>query len=157
MAIGIALPDTSLALDSDMLTAWRYQKREVLGAIAAYQSQLKLFLALTSMTVYEAIYGFENKSFKPNEPNEQTRQDRLKTEQLIKSCVVLPFDQRAAEIAAYIVPRLSKNMPKELLRDVFIAATALAHRYGIATRNKKDFDLIANHIPDGLILRIADW
>ena len=109
------------------------------------------------MTVYEAIYGFENKSIKPNEPNEQPRHDRLKTEQLIKSCVILPFDQRAAEVAAYVVPRLSKNMPKEFLRDVFIAATALAHGYGIATRNKKDFDLIANHTPDGLILRIADW
>jgi len=109
------------------------------------------------MTVYEAIYGFENKSIKPNEPNEQARHDRLKTEQLIKSCVILPFDQRAAEVAAYVVPRLSKNMPKEFLRDVFIAATALAHGYGIATRNKKDFDLIANHTPDGLILRIADW
>ncbi len=43
MAIGIALPETPLALDSNVLTAWRYQKREVLDAIAAYQSQLKNF------------------------------------------------------------------------------------------------------------------
>lgn len=157
MAIGVALPETALALDSNVLTAWRYQKREVLNAIAAYQSRLKLLPALTAMTVYEAIYGFENKSLRPNEPNAQTTYDRLKTEQLIKSCIVLPFDQRAAEIAAYIVPRLSKNMPKELLKDVFIAATALAHGYGIATRNKKDFDLIASQTPDGLMLRIADW
>ena len=50
MTIGVALPETSLALDSNVLTAWRYQKREVLDAIAV-PMQLKTFPALTSMTV----------------------------------------------------------------------------------------------------------
>src|SRR5205085_11219008 len=118
---------------------------------------LKVLPALTSITVYQALYGFENKSIKPGEPSEQTRQGRSYTEQLIKSCIVLPFDQRAAEIAAYAVPRLSKNMSKEFLLDVLIAATALAHGYGVATRNKKDFELIATQIPADLILRLADW
>lgn len=59
MAIGPALAETSLALDTNILTAWRYQKRGILEAIADYQSRLKMLPALTSITVYEALYGFE--------------------------------------------------------------------------------------------------
>lgn len=158
MAIGPALTETSLVLDNDILNAWRYGRdNRVLTAIADYQSRLKLFPALTSMTIYQALYGFENKSIKPDEPNERTKQARSRTEQLIKSCDVLPFNQRSAEIAAYIAPRLSKNIPKGTLIDAFIAATALAHGHGVATRNRKDFELIANYIPDNLILRLAGW
>lgn len=157
MAAGTALTETSLVLDNDIFNAWRYQDQRVLVAIADYQSRIKLFPFLTSMTVYQALYGFENKSIKTDEPNEQTKRTRIRTEQLIKSCDVLPFNQRSAEIAAYIVPRLSKNIPKGTLVDVFIAATALAHGYGVATRNQKDFELIANYTPGDLTLRLARW
>jgi predicted nucleic acid-binding protein len=157
MAVGAALTETSLVLDNDIFNAWRYQDRRVLGAIADYQSRIKLFPALASMTVYQALYGFENKSIKPDEPNEQTKQARVRTEQLIESCDVLPFNQRSAEIAAYIVPRLSKNIPKGTLVDAFIAATALAHGYGVATRNQTDFELIGSHTPNDLTLRLAVW
>ncbi|HLL16929.1 MAG TPA: PIN domain-containing protein [Pyrinomonadaceae bacterium] len=158
MSIGPALTETSLVLDNDIFNAWRYGRdQRVRKAIADYQSRIKLFPALTAMTVYQALAGFENKSIKPDEPNEQTKQARIETEQLIKACDVLPFTQSAAEIAAYIVPRLSKNIPKGTLVDVFIAVTALAHGYGVATRNRKDFEQIANHTPDNLVLRLAAW
>ena len=158
MAIGAALTETSLVLDNDIFNAWRYGRdQRVLGAIADYQSRLKVFPALTSMTTYQALYGFENKSTKPDEPNLQTKQARIGTEQLIKSCDVLPFNQRSAEIAAYIVPRLSKNIPKGTLVDAFIAATALAHGFGVATRNRNDFEIIAKQTPNDLILRLAAW
>lgn len=85
--------------------------------------------------------------------DDRTRQDRLAIEQLINSCVVLPFDQRAAEIAAYIIPRLPKNIPKQTLLDGLISATALAHGYGIAT-NDRGFELIGQHTPTDLILRV---
>ena len=88
--------------------------------------------------------------------DDRTRRDRLALEQLINSCVVLPFDQRAAEIAAYIVPRLPKNIPKPTLLDALIAAIALAHGYGIAT-NDQGFWLIAEHTPANLILRLTSW
>jgi len=156
MAVGPTLPDTSLVLDSNILTAWRYQKLGVLQAIAAYQSRLKLLPALTSITVYEALYGFENSAVKSNEINEQTKQDRIRTEQLIKSCDVLSFNQASAEIAAYIITRLPKNIPKDTLLDALIAATALAHGFGVATRDK-GFELIGKHTPDHLILRLAFW
>src|SRR5215210_3853272 len=157
MAVGMALTETSLILDNDIFNAWRYRDERVLRAIADYQSRIKLLPALTSMTVYQALFGFENKSIKPDEPSEQTKRARISTEQLVKSCDVLPFNQRSAEIAAYIVPRLSKNIPKGTLVDAFIAATALAHGYGVATRNRKDFELIASHTPNDVTLRIAVW
>jgi predicted nucleic acid-binding protein len=156
MALGMVLPENSLVLDTNILTAWRYQRARVLTAIAAYQSRAKLLPALTSVTVHEALYGFENKVAKSGELDQRTKQDRLAIEQLINSCVVLTFDQRAAEIAAYIMPRLPKNIPKQTLLDGLISATALAHGYGIAT-NDRGFELIAQHTPRDLILRVDFW
>lgn len=156
MAVGPVLPETPLVLDTNILTAWRYQKRGVLEAIADYQSRLKLLPALTSMTVYEALYGFENSVVKSSGLSEQTKQDRIKTEQIIKSCILISFDQASAEIAAYIIPRLPKNIPKDTLLDALIAATALAHGCGVATRDK-GFEIIGKHTPDNSILRLAIW
>jgi predicted nucleic acid-binding protein len=156
MPLGPVLAETPLVLDTNVLTAWRSQRARVVAAIADYQSRLKLFPALTAITIHEALYGFENKAAKSGKLDDRTRQDRLAIEQLINSCVVLPFDQRAAEISAYIIPRLKKNIPKESLLDALIAATALAHGYGVATRDR-GFELIAEHTPDNMILRLVFW
>lgn len=156
MALGSVLSETSLVLDTNIVSAWRYRKSAVVKAIADYQSRLKLLPALTSITVHETLYGFENKAAKSGKLDDRTRLDRLAIEQLINSCVVLPFDQRAAEIAAYIIPRLPKNIPRQTLLDGLISATALAHGYGIAT-NDRGFELIGQHTPDKLILRVDFW
>jgi predicted nucleic acid-binding protein len=156
MTLGSVLPETSLVLDTNIVTAWRYRKLGVVTAITDYQSRLKLLPALTSITVHETLYGFENKAAKSGKLDDRTRQDRLAIEQLINSCVVLPFDQRAAEIAAYIIPRLPKNIPKQTLLDGLISATALAYGYGIAT-NDRGFELIGQHTPTDLILRVDFW
>src|SRR6266508_6410475 len=100
MTLGPVLPETQLVLDTNLLTAWRYRKTGVVRAIAEYQSRVKLFPALTAITVHEALYGFENKAAKSGVLDDRTRKDRLAIEQLINSCLVLPFDQRAAEICA---------------------------------------------------------
>lgn len=157
MAVGPALPETLLILDSNVVTAWRYQKRGILEAIASYQARFKFLPALSAINVYEVSYPFENSLAKTQGNIEQTRLDFIKVEQLINDCPVLPFDHNAAKIAAYIVPRLPKNIPKDTLLDALIAATALAHRYGVATRNRKDFELIGQHTPDKLLLRLAIW
>src|SRR5437868_5335881 len=131
MAVGPSLPETSLILDSNIVTAWRYQKRGIVEAIVAYQSRLKLPPALSAINVYEVIYGFENPLAKAQGNIEQARVDLNKANQLINSCIVLPFDYSSAKIAAHIVPRLPKNIPKPTLLDALIAATALAHGYGV--------------------------
>jgi predicted nucleic acid-binding protein len=73
------------------------------------------------------------------------------------NCTVLAFDQHAALIAARVFARLSRSDRKELWRDVFIAATAFAHRYGVATGNRKHYELIAAHLPMDRHLYLSIW
>ena len=158
MAIGSALQETLLVLDTDVLTAWEYQTPYVLQAIRDYYSRLKQPPALTSITVFEALRGFEKVAVKLGGLDERTQRDRAATEHLIQNCRVLPFDQTAASIAAYIFPRLSQSERNKHREDIFIVATALAHGYGVATRNQRDFELIADHLPhDYPLLRLDVW
>jgi predicted nucleic acid-binding protein len=143
MPIRLPNPEMSLALDNDIFTAWRNQQLYVLRAINEYQSRLKVVPALTSFTVFEALHGIEKEIAKGGKDNELLIEKRATADSLIQSCIVLPFDNNAATIAAHILPRV----PKKQRHDVFIAATVLAHGYALATRNRKDFEIISNHLP----------
>jgi predicted nucleic acid-binding protein len=156
MVLGLVLAEMPLVLDTNILTAWRTDNLRIVAAIVRYQSRSKLSPALTAITVHEALYGVENTVAKAGRLDDRTKQDRVAIERLIDSCVVVPFDQRAAEISAYMIPRLKKNIPKESLLDALIAATALAHGYGVATRDR-GFELIAEQTPDNMVLRLAFW
>lgn len=157
MPVGIAFDETSLVLDTDVLTDWRLGKSHTQLAITNYVSRLKHPPALASINVFEALNGFAKGLLKPGGDNERTRLDLARTEQLIQSCIVLPLDERAARIASHVFSRLSRRERNEHWCDVFIAATAASHGYGVATRNQGDFTLIANHLPANQILRLAIW
>lgn len=158
MAIGAVLSETSLVIDTDILTDWRYQKPYVQNAIRDYITRAKRPPAITSISVFEALFGFENKAARVGALDDRTLQDRLRCEQLISVCPVLPFDQPAATIAAYIFSRLSQSHRNKHWRDIFITATALAHGHGIATRNRDDFVLIAENLPlSHSLLRLVIW
>lgn len=158
MAIGPTPPDVVVALDNDVLNDWRFRKPATLKAINEYIGLVKAPPALPSTTIFEMVHGFEKAVVKAGGVNERLRRDREHAQVLVKECSVLSFNQEAAEIAAYIFPRLSQKERNRLWTDVFIAATALAHEYGIATRNRSDFELIAQHIPANYPpLRIEVW
>ena len=159
MPISEASQEISLALDNDIFTHWRSQQPYALKAIAEYQTRHKIIPALTSTTIFETLSGIEAEACKSTgEANERIKQARIRVEPLIRNCIVLPFDQNAAAIAAYIFPRLSQANRNKHWRDVFIAATVLAHGYGLATRNKRDFELIAIHLPPShSTLPLAVW
>ena len=75
-----------------------------------------------------------------------------------QSSAVLPFDERAAGIAAYVFPRLTKAERDKNWYDVLIAATALAHGYGVATSDRPDFELIGRTLSDEQpLLYLAIW
>jgi predicted nucleic acid-binding protein len=116
MAVSHAPPDISLALDNDVLTHWRSKQPYALSAIADYQTLHKVVPALTSMTVFEALTGIESEAAK----NKNVERYRVRAELLIRNCTVLPFDQKAAAIAAQVFPRLSRSDRNKLWRDVFI-------------------------------------
>jgi hypothetical protein len=52
----------------------------------------------------------------------------------------LPFDARAAEHLAQIAARIQKFGKNAKAPDAYIAATAAAHGFAVATRNVKDFE-----------------
>jgi predicted nucleic acid-binding protein len=157
MAIGPRPPDIVVALDNDVLNDWRFRKPVTLAAIDNYISQVKAPPALPSTTIFEMMHGFEKAALLSG-MNDRLRRDRDRAQDLIKECEVLSFNQEAAEIAAYVFPRLSQKERNRLWTDVFIAATVLAHEYGIATRNQSDFELIAKHTPPHYPqLRIEVW
>jgi predicted nucleic acid-binding protein len=155
MPIGLALPETSLALDNDVFTHWRNGQGYVLREIGEHFKRLKSMPALPSMTIFESLYGVEKEERKGGLTKFQAQQYKERIKKLSESCGVLSFNQNAAAIAAYVYPRLTGQQLQKHWKDLFIAATAIAHGYGIATQNERDFKLIADILPD--ILRVAVW
>jgi predicted nucleic acid-binding protein len=104
------------------------------------------------------MQGFEKAAVLAGETTERMRLDVEHARALTRDCDVLPFSEEAAAIAAYIFPRLSQSQRNKHWTDVFIVATALAHEYGVATRNRNDFELIASHTPQHYAaLRLQIW
>ena len=161
MAIGPALPETSLVPDNNIFTHWRNGQHYVLREIAAYQIRLKLPPTLASFTIFEALYGIEDSLVKGQISEEKSEQYRGRVKTLSRESIVLGFNEAAAAIAAYVFPRLisrlSKKKRKAPWHDLFIAATAVANGHGIATLDRQDFELIGSLLPNDLILRFANW
>ena len=158
MPIGLALADTSLVLDNDVLTDWRKGNSNIERMVTRYVSSLKRPPFLTSMTVFEAIHGIEKTAISRSPSDSLIRQERDRAGELIRHCSVLPFDEAAAKIAAYVFPRLSKADRNKHWGDLFVAATAIANHCGVATRNRRDFELISHHLPPShQLLRLAIW
>jgi predicted nucleic acid-binding protein len=158
MAIGSALPETPLVLDNDSLTHWRNKHAYIEREISSYITRHKKPPSLTSLTVFEALYGIENSVLKTAISDEEAKGYIDRMGKLIAASVILPFDQNGAAIAAYVFPRLSKAERSAHWRDLFIAATALAYGHGVVTQNKKDFEIIAGHLPSSYpLLRLAIW
>lgn len=63
---------------------------------------------------------------------------------LLTSTQVLAFDQSAVRAAVEVNNDLKRKRKQIDLADLFIAATAIAHRIPIATLNKKHFERIDN-------------
>jgi predicted nucleic acid-binding protein len=158
MAIRSATPDILLALDNDVFTDWRSNRPHTLSAITVYQNRNNLYPKLPAMTVFQSRFGFEKEIAKNGPLDEQFEKLRLRMEQIINDCGVLEVDDRATAIAAHIFARLSASERNRHWAEVFIAATALAHGHGVATRNRADFELIGQHLPPyAPTLHLAIW
>lgn len=157
MSAAPPLDDTPLLLDNDVFTHWRNQKPTIKSAINDYVKRLKSFPKLPSITIFEAQWGIEREIVKQGD-NELLSLNRDRVEELIQTCGTLDFTRDAASIAAYVFARLSKSQRNQHWKDVFIAATALAHGHGVATKNREDFELISQHLPAyAPILYLAIW
>jgi predicted nucleic acid-binding protein len=158
MTLGPRPAYLAIALDNDVLNDWRFGKQATLQAIGEYLSATKAMPALTSITVFEMMHGFEKAAVIAGSMTEQIRLDLERARTLTGECGVLDFNREAAEIAAYIFPRLSQKEQKKHRADVMVVATALAHEHGVATRNRSDFELISKHTPPNYpTLRLHIW
>ncbi|MBS1790817.1 MAG: type II toxin-antitoxin system VapC family toxin [Acidobacteria bacterium] len=158
MATASAFDDTPLLLDNDVFTHWRNQNPQIVTAIKHYTYNLKSFPKLPAITIFEAKWGIEKEIIKTPERRSDLAQRQEKIENAAKTFGVLDFNYEAASIAAYIFARLSQSQRNQHWKDVFIAATALAHNYGVATKNQRDFVLVGQHLPPHVpILYLAIW
>ena len=175
MPIIDAPPETLLVIDTVIFSHLRNEQSYVKREIAKYFSNTKSFPAISSMTIFEANYGIENQLAQPNSNIQSEKADEFRqtiNNALSQISIILPFNQRAAEIAAYIYAHLLVNEKKwlqarkakkkkgnreaKIWQDVFIISTALSHNYGLASQDT-DIEVIAKYLPNGLDLRLAIW
>ncbi len=150
-------PELPLALDNDVFTHLRNKQPYVIKKIIEYNSKTKTFPVIPSITLFEANFGIQKALLKKEITSEIATFQKKEIDRLLINHNIIDFNQKASEIAAYIFARLSQSDRNKHWRDLFIVATAVSHNYGLATRNKRDMELIAKNMPPDLDLRLAVW
>lgn len=149
--------EQSLAFDTSVFTHLRTNQPYVREKLLEYFAQTQTIPALPAMTVFEAKWGIEKEFAKKAITEEQYEKFIARIDELSSIHKVLPFDQKAAEIASFIYARLSKSDQNTHWQDLFVMATAISHDYGLITQNVRDTKLLASHLPDSVYLRLAVW
>jgi predicted nucleic acid-binding protein len=107
-------------------------------------------LTITAVTVFERLRGYRL-AIRDEKPFERHLQA---FEALAANCIVLPFDQEAASVAAEIWSGSARGQ-RQHLGDILIAAVAVSRQLPLVTRNRRDFERITK--PAGVDLRLLDW
>ena len=146
-----------LAFDTSVFTHLRKNQPYVLRKMFDYFSQTQRVPALPAMTIFEAKWGIEKEFARKEITSEEYEKFIARIDGLILQHQVLPFDQKAAEIASFIYARLSKSDQNKHWEDLFVMATAIAHNHGLISQNLRDAQLLANYLPNDTYLRLAIW
>jgi len=107
-------------------------------------------LTITAVTVFERLRGYRV-AIRDGKPFERQTQA---FEALVANCVVLPFDEEAASVAAEIWSAVARR-DRQQLGDLLIASIAMSRQIPLVTRNKRDFERLSK--ASGLDLRLLDW
>lgn len=127
------------ALDSNTLIHAFQGKGNVAARLAGVSPRL---IAIPTIALFEVERGV----LKSQNPAKRRRQ----LTQLTALCTVLPFDERAAAIAARLQVDLEVLGLKIGPLDTLIAATALSASAVLVTRNTREFARVPG-------LRLEDW
>jgi len=138
-----------VVLDTDTLSELSRDNTIVKARAAAYLAQFGR-LTITAVTVFERLRGYRA-AIRIGKPFERQLQA---FEALVANCVVLPFDQDAAAVAADIWSAATRRQ-RSKLGDILIAAVAMSRQIPLATRNKRDFQQLTK--ASGIGLRLVDW
>ena len=107
-------------------------------------------LTITAVTVFERLRGYRM-AIRDGKPFERQMQV---FEALVANCVVLPFDQEAARVAADIWSAVARRN-RQQLGNLLIASIAMSRQLPLVTRNKRDFERLSK--ASGIDLRLLDW
>ena len=138
-----------VVLDTDTLSELSRGNTIVMARARAYLAEFGR-LTITAVTVFERLRGYRA-AIRVGKPFD--RQQRA-FEALVTTCVVLPFDQDAASVAADIWSASTRAQRREL-GDILIAAVAVSRQIPLATRNTRDFQHLTK--ASGVNLRLVDW
>jgi predicted nucleic acid-binding protein len=119
------------------------------GRARAYLTEFGRF-TISAVTVFERLRGYKQ-ALRAGKPFHRQLQA---FEALVQSCIVLPFDEDAADLAATIWSSCSRRQ-RQHMGDILIAAIAAARRIVLATRNTKDFKALRD--ASGIELDFTDW
>jgi predicted nucleic acid-binding protein len=107
-------------------------------------------LTITAVTVFERLRGYRV-AIRDRKPLER---QMLAFEAFVANCVVLPFDDEAARVAADIWAAVARRH-RQQLGDILIASVAMSRQLPLVTRNKRDFERLSK--ASGIDLRLLDW
>jgi predicted nucleic acid-binding protein len=136
-------------LDTDTLS-------ELSRGNAAVHARAKVYLAafgrltISSVTVFERLRGYRQALLAGKPFHAQLQAFRT----LVRNCVVLPFDEEAADVSASIWEACTRSQRQEL-GDILIAGIAVARQIPLVTRNSRDFEALGKAA--AVNLRLADW
>jgi predicted nucleic acid-binding protein len=138
-----------VVLDTDTLSELSRGNAAVRARAHAYLAEFGR-LTITAVTVFERLRGYRL-AIRDGKPFARQRQA---FETLVANCVVLPFDQEAASVAADIWSASTRKQRRQL-GDILIAAVAVSRQIPLVTRNKRDFERLVKS--SGVKLRLLDW
>jgi len=138
-----------VVLDSDTLSELSRGNLFVRERARAYLSSFGR-LTITAVTVFERLRGY-HAAIRDGKPFERHLHA---FEALLANCVVLPFDQAAARVAADIWAGATRKQ-RQKLGDILIAAVAMSRQLPLVTRNKRDFERLI--LTSGESPRLMDW
>jgi predicted nucleic acid-binding protein len=107
-------------------------------------------LTTTAVTVFERLRGYELAIQQGKPFDSQLQSFRA----LAAGCVVLPFDDEAAAVAASIWGRVVRSL-RHQLGDLLIASVAISRQLPLVTRSRRDFEALAK--AGRFDLHVVDW
>lgn len=143
------MPAEPLLLDTDTLSELSRGNAHVNARARAYLAEFGA-LTISAVTVFERLRGYR---LAIGEGKPYHRQLQA-FEALVRTCVVLPFDTDAADIASSIWSASSRSQ-RQNLGDMLIASIAIARQIPLVTRNHHDFNGFLRNTD--LTLDLVDW
>ncbi len=126
MPIVEALPEHLLVLDNDVFSDLRKGLPVTKNKVKEYFNNLKRFPALPSITIFESFKGVEAE-FKKGKITEAKAEDyKNKIKSVTSQYQVLSVNDKAAEIAAYIVISMGNSKANEHWCDLLYCCNSFS-------------------------------